>query len=80
MLWLFLGILFFFTIFGVPIVFCLGIANIVMLLVMDIPLMALPAKVIQGADIDRLRAAITRARSSSLSSMSDSLVRRPPGY
>ncbi|MBL3538329.1 TRAP transporter large permease [Aminivibrio sp.] len=50
MLWLFLGILFFFTIFGVPIVFCLGIANLVMLWVMDIPLMALPAKVIQGAD------------------------------
>jgi TRAP-type mannitol/chloroaromatic compound transport system permease large subunit len=50
MLWLFLGILFFFTIFGVPIVFCLGIANIVMLLVMNIPLTALAAKVIQGAD------------------------------
>ncbi len=50
MLWLFLGILFFFTIFGVPIVFCLGIANIVMLIVMNIPLTALAAKVIQGAD------------------------------
>ncbi len=50
MLWVFLGILFFFTLLGVPIVFCLGIANIVMLLIMDIPLMALPAKIIQGAD------------------------------
>jgi len=50
MLWLFLGILFFFTIFGVPIVFCLGIANIVMLIVMNIPLTSLAAKVIQGAD------------------------------
>ncbi len=50
MLWLFLCILLFFTVYGVPIVFCLGIANLVMLWVMDIPLMALPAKVIQGAD------------------------------
>ncbi|MDD3426195.1 MAG: TRAP transporter large permease, partial [Aminobacterium sp.] len=48
MLWLFLGILFFFIIFGLPIVFCLGLANIAMLHVMNIPFMVLPAKIISG--------------------------------
>ncbi len=48
MLWLFLGILFFFIIFGLPIVFCLGLANIAMLYVMNIPFMVLPAKIISG--------------------------------
>lgn len=46
-----------------------------------VPAFVVGGQVVQGADIDGLRAAITRARSSSLSSMSDSLIRRPAaGY
>ena len=48
MLWIFLSVLFGFTLMGVPIVFSLGVANLVMLFVMDLPFMVLPAEIISG--------------------------------
>ena len=48
MLWIFLSVLFGFTVIGVPIVFSLGVANLVMLVVMDLPFMVLPAEIISG--------------------------------
>ena len=48
MLWIFLAVLFGFTLMGVPIVFSLGVANLVMLVVMDLPFMVLPAEIISG--------------------------------
>jgi len=48
MLWLFLGTLFAFIVLGIPVVFSLGLSNIVMLKVMDLPYMVLASKIISG--------------------------------
>lgn len=48
MLWIFLGTLFLFIILGVPVVFSLGLSNIVILKVMNIPYMVLASKIISG--------------------------------
>lgn len=48
MLWLFLGSLFLFIGLGVPVVFSLGLANIILLYVMDIPYVVLGSRLISG--------------------------------
>ncbi|MDA3810839.1 MAG: TRAP transporter large permease [Spirochaetaceae bacterium] len=48
MLWIFLIVLFICVILGTPVVFSLGAANVVMLLIMDLPLTVLPSKMVSG--------------------------------
>ena len=47
-LWLFLGTLFTFVLIGTPVVFCLGLSNIAIIQLMDLPFMVLPSKMISG--------------------------------
>jgi len=48
MLWIFLGALFSFIILGIPVVFSLGLANIIILTIMDIPYVVLASKIVSG--------------------------------
>lgn len=48
MLWIFLLVLFAAVILGIPVVFSLGIANVVLLFLMDLPLTILPSKMVSG--------------------------------
>ncbi|AZR71965.1 L-dehydroascorbate transporter large permease subunit [Anoxybacter fermentans] len=48
MLWLFLGTLFLFVFLGIPVVFSLGLSNLVIMHTMDIPYMVLAQKMISG--------------------------------
>lgn len=48
MLWLFLGTLFFFVLLGIPVAFSLGLANIILMLAMDMPFTVLAQKMISG--------------------------------
>lgn len=48
MLWLFLGTLFFFVLMGIPVVFSLGLANLAIMLAMDMPFLVLAQKMISG--------------------------------
>lgn len=48
MLWVFLGVLFTFVALGVPVVFALGLANIVLLFLMDIPFTVLAGRMVAG--------------------------------
>ncbi|TVR05429.1 MAG: TRAP transporter large permease [Spirochaetaceae bacterium] len=48
MLWVFLGVLFAFVALGVPVVFALGLANIVLLFLMDIPFTVLAGRMVAG--------------------------------
>jgi tripartite ATP-independent transporter DctM subunit len=48
MLWIFLGILFGSVAIGIPVVFALGVANIVLLYLMDIPFTVLAGRMIAG--------------------------------
>ncbi|MBN2658891.1 MAG: TRAP transporter large permease [Spirochaetales bacterium] len=48
MLWIFLLVLFISVLIGIPVVFSLGVANVVLLFLMDLPLTVLPSKMISG--------------------------------
>lgn len=48
MLWIFLLVLFICVIIGIPVVFALGMANVVLLILMDLPFTVLPSKMISG--------------------------------
>ncbi len=48
MLWIFLLILFASVAIGIPVVFSLGLANLVMLFLMDLPMTVLPSRMISG--------------------------------
>lgn len=48
MLWVFLAVLFGAVLIGIPVVFALGLANIVLLTIMDLPYTILPSRMISG--------------------------------
>ena len=48
MLWIFLAVLFGAVLIGIPVVFALGLANIVLLTIMDLPYTILPSRMISG--------------------------------
>ncbi|MCG8478934.1 MAG: TRAP transporter large permease [Spirochaetales bacterium] len=48
MLWIFLAVLFGAVLIGIPVVFALGLANIVLLTLMDVPYTVLPSRMISG--------------------------------
>ncbi|MDK2934388.1 MAG: TRAP-type transport system large permease protein [Clostridiales bacterium] len=48
MLWLFLGTLFLFIFFGIPVVFSLGLSNLAIMHAMNMPFNVLPQKIISG--------------------------------
>lgn len=50
MLFVFLGVLFLGILFGIPIVFCMAIANLVMLRIMDFPIVSYAQKLFNGMD------------------------------
>ncbi len=48
MLWIFLLVLFTSVLIGIPVVFSLGLANVVLMLVLDLPFTILPSRMISG--------------------------------
>ncbi|MDF1569485.1 MAG: TRAP transporter large permease, partial [Spirochaetaceae bacterium] len=48
MLWVFLAVLFLAVLIGIPVVFALGLSNIVLMIMMDLPFTVLPSKIVSG--------------------------------